>query len=109
VGQCLEHLRVSNEVLAAISSLEGRQRGAVDEVRLAWFNRWSIRNYVAPNPGGVKARARRRIEPSKKVELSIFKSFHASNQGTRELVRRASYFDLVYWAVLGKARASCLR
>src|SRR5262249_10553360 len=91
VGQCLEHLRVSNEVyLAAISaSLEGRQRGAVDDVRLGWFSRRFIRNYVAPNPGGAKARAPRKIEPTKKIESSILESFFASNQGARELVRRA--------------------
>jgi hypothetical protein len=96
VGQCLEHLRVSNEIyLAAISSsLEGGQRGTVDDVRLGWFSRWFIRNYVAPNPGGAKARAPRKIEPSKQVGPSILKSFLASNQGAQELVRRASDFDV---------------
>jgi len=96
VGQCLEHLRISNEVyLAAISfSLEGRQLGAVDDVRLGWFSRWFIRNFIAPNPGGAKARAPRKIEPPKQVETSILKSFLASNQGARELVRRASDFDV---------------
>src|SRR5215469_2823694 len=57
VGQCLDHLRVTNEVyLAAINAaLEGQGRGEVDELRIGGFSRWFIRNYIAPNPGGAKA------------------------------------------------------
>src|SRR5690242_20184202 len=52
VGQCLEHLRVANEVyLRAISAaLENGRLGRVGEVRLGWFSRWFIREYIAPNP-----------------------------------------------------------
>src|SRR5204862_6103849 len=49
VGQCLEHLRIGNETLvpAISAALEGRQPGRVDDIRLGWFSRWFIRNYIA--------------------------------------------------------------
>jgi hypothetical protein len=52
VGQCLEHLRVANEVyLTAISSrLEGRQRGTVDDVRLGWLAAGLFATTLLPIP-----------------------------------------------------------
>jgi hypothetical protein len=96
VGQCLEHLYMTNEVyLRAISAaLEGRQQAVVDEIRLGWFSRWFIRNYIAPNPEGRRARAPKKIEPAKKVEPGILAAFLRSNQAARELVRRASEYNV---------------
>src|SRR5262249_34993568 len=70
VGQRLEHLRIANEVyLPAISAaLDGRQPRTVDEVSLGWFSRRFIRTYIAPNPGGTRARPPKKIEPGKQVE-----------------------------------------
>jgi hypothetical protein len=96
VGQCLEHLYITNQVyLPAISAaLKGREQAVVEEIRLGWFSRWFIRNYIAPNPGGRRAPAPKKIEPGKKVQSDILVVFLRSNQGVRELVRRAGSYDV---------------
>lgn len=95
VGQCLEHLRITNEVyLPAISlALEGRQRVKVQDVNLSWLSHWFIRNYIAPNPG-TRARAPKKIEPAKEVQPLILQAFLRSNEAARQLVRKASEFDV---------------
>ena len=96
IGQCLHHLHKTNEVyLPAISiSLEGRRRGAIDEIRLGWFSRWFMRNYITRNPGGAKARAPGKIVPSQKVEPSVLEWFLQSNRAARELVYTSSDYDV---------------
>jgi hypothetical protein len=96
VGQCLEHLYITNEVyLTPISAaLNERQRAVVREIRLGPFSRWFIRNYIAPNPEGARARAPRKIEPAKIVKPDILAAFLRSNQAARELVSRASEYDV---------------
>src|SRR5215471_19080363 len=94
VGQCLDHLRVANEVyLPAISAaLEGRQFRKVDVVHLSRFSRWFIRNYIAPNPR-VRARAPRKITPATQVASEVLNAFLRGNEDARKLVRRAGdYF-----------------
>jgi hypothetical protein len=96
VGQCLEHLYITNEVyLPAISAaLQGRQQMVVHELRLGWFSRRFIRKYIAPNPEGTRARAPKKIEPATKVEPDILAAFLRSNQGVRDLIKRASEYDV---------------
>ena len=96
IGQCLDHLRISNEVISsAISAaLEGRERARVSAIRLGWVSRWFIRNYIAPNPNGPRARAPRKIVPSRQVEASVLEEFLRSNQAARALIRRASEYDV---------------
>lgn len=96
VGQCLEHLRITNEVyLPAISiALEGQQPSAVSEITLSRFSRWFIRNYIAPNPGGTRARAPKKIQPARQVDPAILEAFLRSNQTVRELVERASAYNV---------------
>ena len=96
VGQCLEDLYLTNGIyLPAISAaLEGRQLKVVPEIRLGWFSRWFIRNYIAPNPEGMRARAPKKIEPAKNVQPGILAAFLGSNQAARELIRRASEYDV---------------
>jgi hypothetical protein len=96
VGQCLEHLHRANEiVLPAISiALEGRQPAAVREITLGWFSRWFIRNYIAPNPGGARARAPRKIEPAQQVGPAVLEAFLGGNQVARALVARASAYNV---------------
>ena len=96
VGQCLEHLRITNEVyLPAISAaLKGRQHSLVQEIRLGWASRWFIRNHIAPNLAGSRARAPKKIEPGKQVQADILATFLRSNQGARELVGQASHYDV---------------
>lgn len=96
VGQCLEHLLQSNEVYlpAIAAALEGREHGMVEEIRLGWFSRWFIRNYVAPNPGGTRGQAPKKIAPSTTARAEILAAFLASNQTARELVKRAGAYDV---------------
>jgi DinB family protein len=96
VGQCLEHLRIGNEILvpAISAALASRPPGRVDDIRLGWFSRWFIRNYIAPNPGGARARAPRKIEPGKHVDPSVVEAFLRSNQAARELAKRAGNYDV---------------
>jgi hypothetical protein len=95
VGQCLEHLYNTNRVyLPVISDALNGSRRTVQEIRLGWFSRWFIRNYIAPNPEGPRARAPKKIAPSSKVEADILQVFLRSNQDVRELVRRASQYDV---------------
>jgi hypothetical protein len=96
VGQCLEHLCVANEVyLPAISSsLPGQPVSAVSEIQVGWFGRWFISRHIEPSPQTSQARAPKKITPGARVELSVLDRFLRSNQAARELVRRASDYDV---------------
>jgi hypothetical protein len=96
VGQCLEHLRMTNEVYlpAIAAALENRERKPVGELHLGSFSRWFIRNYIAPNPGGTKARAPKKIVPVPQVETEILEAFLRSNRAARAVVTRASEYDV---------------
>jgi hypothetical protein len=87
---------MGNEILVpAISvALEGRQPRPVDELRLGWFSRWFIRTYIAPNPGGERARAPNKIEPAKQIEPVVLKAFLRSTEAARALVREARNYDV---------------
>jgi hypothetical protein len=96
VGQCLQHLYFTNQVYlpAIAAALKERHQAVVDEIRLGWFSRWFIRNYIAPNPEGTRAQAPKKIAPAEEVEADILAVFLRSNQSARELVRRASEYDV---------------
>jgi hypothetical protein len=96
IGQCLEHLRVTNEVMVPLlsASLEGRPRKPVPEIKLGWFTGWFIRNYIAPNPGGARARAPKKIEPASRVEPAALESLLRSTEAARALVKQASSYDV---------------
>jgi hypothetical protein len=96
VGQCLEHLRNTNEVYLPVISaaLKGGELKRVDEIELGWFSRWFIRNYIVPNPGGTRAKAPKKIAPVKEVDAVVLNAFLRSNQTTRDLVRRAADYDV---------------
>lgn len=96
IGQCLDHLRIGNEILvpAISAALNSRQSRPVDEIALGWFSRWFIRSYIAPNPGGKRARAPSKIEPAKRLEPSVLAAFLRSTEAARVLVRQASNYDV---------------
>ena len=95
IGQCLEHLRIGNEVyLPAISnSLDGRQPSPVQEVILSAISRWFIHNYIGPSVG-TRAKAPRKIRPAAALEPSVLDAFLRTNQMARELIHRASAYDV---------------
>ena len=96
VGQCLDHLRVANEVYGAAiaSSLTGSGTGPVDEITPGWFGRYFIRTVIEPSPGTRKGKAPTKIEPIAFVDATILDRFVRSNQQTRELIARAQSFDV---------------
>ena len=96
VGQCLEHLCITNELyLPAMSgSLAGKPASSIQEVKPGWFGRWFIKNFIAPSPQTKKARAPRKIVPRARVEASVLDRFLRSNQSARALVRQAGAYDV---------------
>src|SRR5215470_5388448 len=59
IGQCMEHLCITNELYAqAISAAIAAKRGpGVDEITPGWFGRWFIRSFVEPSPVTKRVRA----------------------------------------------------
>ena len=96
IGQCLDHLLVANDVyLPAIAeALENRRPSPVQSITPGWFGGWFIRNYIEPSSGGGTARAPRKIAPSAQVDASVLDRFLQSNEVARNLVRRASAYDV---------------
>ena len=95
VGQCLEHLCVANEVYcrAISNSLAGRPRAVAQDIRPGWFGQWFIRNYIEPS-SGTRRRAPKKIRPGAHVEPSVLDRFLISNRDAREVVYRASNYDV---------------
>ena len=97
VGQCIEHLALSNEVyLGPIAdALAGAPSGAADTITPGWFGRWFIRNYIAPSPQTRRARAPGKSAPVlSRVEPVILERFLRGNRDMRELVARAGGYDV---------------
>ena len=86
--------RKRNPFAGISAALEGRQHRPVEEISLGWFSRWFIRTYIAPNPGGKRARAPHKIEPAKQVEPTVLEAFLRSTEAARALVRQASNYDV---------------
>lgn len=91
IGQCLEHLRLANEVyLPAISAaLVNAQAFAVQEITLGWFARWFIRTYIEPSPATKRGSAPRKSVPGSQIPLSVIDRFLSTNQQARKLIRLA--------------------
>jgi len=96
VGQCLEHLYITNEVyLGPMStSLKGRQPVVVQEITPGWLGRWFIRNYIEPSSRMKRVRAPRKIRPGSHIEPSILDRFLISNHTARQLIHRAMNQDV---------------
>ena len=96
VGQCVEHLCMTDEVyLPPMSrSLAGKPVSAVQEITPGWFARWFIRRYIEPSPQTKHARAPGKIVPSTRVEPSVLDRFLGGNQAAREMVRYAADYDV---------------
>jgi DinB superfamily len=96
VGQCLHHLLVANQVyLPPIEkALEGRRASPVPEITPGWFGRWFIRTVIEPSPQSRRRKAPGKIVPLRRVEPSILDEFLRSNAAVRDLVRKASAYDV---------------
>ena len=96
VGQCLRHLLATNEVyLPAISrALDDRVSSPVQDIAPGWFGRWFIRTYIEPSSRSKRARSPRRIAPARQIDPAVLDLFLGSNELVRDLVRRASAYDI---------------
>jgi hypothetical protein len=97
IGQCLDHLLVSNDVyLPPIArALDARTpRSPVDVLTPGWGGRWFIRNYIEPSPASGRHRAPGKIAPARQVDASVLDRFVRSNDAARALVRRAAAYDV---------------
>ncbi len=96
VGQCLEHLCMTNEAYlpAIAAALAGKGAASVEEIAPGWFGRWFIRSYIEPSPQTKRASAPKKIAPGSRVELSVLDRFLSNNQAARELIRRAGAHDV---------------
>jgi len=87
VGQCLEHLCITNEAyLGAISAaLKEKPDCPVEQITPGWFGRWFIRSFVEPSPKSRRVSAPPRIRPPEHVEPAVLDRFLAQNRSCREL------------------------
>lgn len=96
IGQCLEHLCVTNEsYLPPISAaLREKPRSPVEEITPGWFGRWFIRSFVEPSPNSKRASAPGKIRPGPRTDLSVLDRFLSGNQACRDLILRARSNDV---------------
>src|SRR5262245_25061994 len=59
IGQCLDHLRIANDVYAPPieRSLHANPTGPVNEITPGWFGRYFIRTVIEPSPTTTKGKA----------------------------------------------------
>jgi DinB superfamily len=91
VGQCLEHLCLTNEAyLTPISAaLKEKPDSPIEQITPGWFARWFLRNFVEPSPTSKHISAPRKIRPAARVELAVLERFLSGNKSCRELILRA--------------------
>lgn len=88
VGQCLEHLCITNEAYLPrmISALRGQPDSPTEQITPGAFSRWFIRNFVEPSPTSKRVSAPRKIQPGNRVALSVIDRFLSGNKACRELI-----------------------
>lgn len=97
VGQCLDHLLKANQVYVPpiARALDGRPASApVADITPGWFGRWFIRTQIDPSTQRRRGRAPGKIAPAPNVDPSVLDEFVRSNDAARDLVRRASGYDV---------------
>jgi hypothetical protein len=96
VGQCLEHLCITNEAywIPISAALEEKADSPVEQITPGWFGRWFIRTFVEPSPNARRVSAPSKIRPGAKVDLSVIGRFLSGNKSCRELIVRARSKDV---------------
>ena len=97
IGQCLEHLSISNEVYTEpiVAALHGRESHPVEQITPGWFGRWFLNSYIEPDTQKAKAKAPRKIKPvASHLDLSILDRFLASNAKVRAAITLARDVDV---------------
>jgi hypothetical protein len=96
VGQCLEHLCITNEAyLKSISaSLKEKPDSPVEQITPGWFGRWFIRSFVEPSPNSKRVSAPPKIRPGARVDLAVLDRFLSGNKSCREFIIRTRGKDV---------------
>jgi len=65
VGQCLEHLCITNEAYLPPTSMavDEKPDSPVEQITPGWFGRWFIRSFIEPSPVTKRAPAPAKIRP----------------------------------------------
>src|SRR5437764_15444539 len=73
VGQCLDHLCVTNDVYLPpmTEALEGKAKGTVEEIRPGWFGRLFLKKVIEPSAESMRAKAPKKIVPAPRVDGSV--------------------------------------
>jgi len=96
VGQCLEHLCITNEAYlpAIVAALRDKPDAPVEQIVPGWFGGWFIRNFVEPSPQSKRAAAPAKIRPTARVGLNVLDRFLSGNQACRKLIGDARNKDV---------------
>lgn len=102
VGQCLEHLCITNEAYLPrmISALQDQPDSPTEQITPGAFGRWFIRNFIEPSPASKRASAPRKIRPGNRVPLSVIDRFLSGNKACRELIvgaRSKNVNRIAFW------------
>ena len=91
IGQCLEHLCVTNEAyLPRLSDAIADQPDApVEQITPGWLSRWFLRTFVEPSPNSRRIPAPGKIRPASHVDSAVLEHFLTGNRSCREFILRA--------------------
>jgi hypothetical protein len=90
VGQCIEHLCITNEAYLPAISVAVREQpdSPVEQITPGWFGLWFIRSFIESSPVAKRAPAPTKIRPTAHVGASVLARFLAGNESCRELMTR---------------------
>jgi hypothetical protein len=96
VGQCLEHLCITNEAYlpAITAALKEKPDAPTEQIVPGWFGGWFIRNFVEPSPETKRVSAPAKIRPTARVGLTVLDRFLSGNQAVRKLIAAAQDKDV---------------
>jgi hypothetical protein len=96
VGQCLEHLCITNEAyLTSISAaLKDKPDSPVEQINPGRFGGWFIRRFVEPSPNSKRVPALPKIRPAARVDLAVLDRFLSGNKSCRQLIVRTRDKDV---------------
>jgi hypothetical protein len=96
VGQCLEHLCITNEAYlpAIVGVLRDKPDAPVEQIVPGWFGGWFLRNFVEPSPQTKRAGAPAKIRPTARVGFNVLDRFLSGNEASRKLILDARNKDV---------------
>lgn len=96
VGQCLEHLCITNEAYlpAIVEALREKPDAPTEQIVPGWFGGWFLRNFIEPSPHGKRAPSPPIVRPTVRVGLLVLDRFLSGNQSCREVILSARSKDV---------------